>query len=395
MSKDITIGLIPSPDMPQKMVSKIIDHLGSEMAHHVDDKVNWQFSQYVASIIGTAEHVDKAIDIAIDIRKSEHWDFAICITDLPSISSTKTVICDINKASQTAMLSLPALGVMNLKNKLRDLITGIVSYIYHDQDELPHLIKKHHKLSRVTEVQPKGDDENEDETTRLIVKSTILGWLHLITGMTLANEPWTAIFDFKKIISVSFATGTYISIFSTPWDLSLHYDYWRFILLTLLSIFGMVGWLIYAYHLWEPPNPRTQRLYRYVYNFTTVTTLTIITFLNYLALFVLLTFSILLFVPASLFAGWTSLELNNPTAGDYFHLIWFVTSLGILAGAMGSAVESADKIKRVTYSYRQYFRYETLEQQQEKEEESQHEAEDDEESYEGNKQSHDKEEEDE
>ena len=71
-----------------------------------------------------------------------------------------------------------------------------------------------------------------------------------------------------KIISVSFATGTYISIFSTPWDISLDYDYWRFILLMFMSIFGMVGWLIYSYNLWERKNPKTQKLYRYIYNFT-------------------------------------------------------------------------------------------------------------------------------
>ena len=38
-------------------------------------------------------------------------------------------------------------------------------------------------------------------------------------------------------------------------------------------------------------------------------------------------------------------------------LIWFVSSLGLLAGAMGSTVENEEKIRRITYSYRQYHRY--------------------------------------
>ncbi|WP_251276940.1 hypothetical protein, partial [Enterobacter hormaechei] len=82
----------------------------------------------------------------------------------------------------------------------------------------------------------------------------------------------------KKIISVSFATGTYIAIFSTPWDISLDYSYWRYILLMLLSVLGMVGWLIYSYKLWERPSANTQKLYRFIYNIKTFTTLLTITF---------------------------------------------------------------------------------------------------------------------
>ena len=52
-------------------------------------------------------------------------------------------------------------------------------------------------------------------------------------------------------------------------------------------------------------------------------------------------------------------------------MIWFVASLGLLAGAMGSTVENEEKIRRITYSYRQYHRYKEAEQEQEQQEESQ------------------------
>ena len=147
-----------------------------------------------------------------------------------------------------------------------------------------------------------------------------------------------------KIISVSFATGTYIAIFSTPWDISLDYSYWRYILLMLLSVLGMVGWLIYSYKLWERPSANTQKLYRFIYNITTFTTLLTITFLNFIVLYILLSLSTILFVPPELFSNWTSLNSEHPTILNYINLIWFITSLGILAGAMGSTVENAEKL---------------------------------------------------
>ena len=78
--------------------------------------------------------------------------------------------------------------------------------------------------------------------------------------------------------------------------------------------------------------------------------------MNYVVLYLLLSISISLFVPVSLFNSWTS---ANPdfTFINYLKLLWFVSSLGLLAGAMGSTVENEEKIRRITYSYRQYHRY--------------------------------------
>ena len=66
--------------------------------------------------------------------------------------------------------------------------------------------------------------------------------------------------------------------------------------------------------------------------------------MNYVVLYLLLSISISLFVPVSLFNSWTS---ANPdfTFINYLKLLWFVSSLGLLAGAMGSTVENEEKIE--------------------------------------------------
>ncbi len=360
---NITVGLIPSPDMPHKMINKIYDELPRAIQEQTNYE-DWRFDKHVASIVGTAEHMDKAMDIAANMKKQKQWDYAVCITDLPNFSNHKTVVCDINYDNNIALISLPVLGSIKLKKKLKHFITYVIQLLHNGSSDQQLLNKRDFKLTQFNTVIPNEDTDDQNHE-RIVVKSTTLGWFHLIAGMTYANEPWSAIFDFKKIISVSFATGTYISIFSTPWDLSLDYNYWRFILLTLLSIFGMVGWLIYSYSLWERQSPKTQKLYRYIYNFTTVTTLITITLFNFLSLFLLLTVSTLLFVPPELFSNWTTLNSKEPTLINYINLIWFITSLGILAGAMSSTVENAEKIKRVTYSFRQYYRNKQLEQEEE------------------------------
>ncbi len=171
------------------------------------------------------------------------------------------------------------------------------------------------------------------------------------------------IFNFKKIISVAFATGTYVSIFSMPWELSVIYSPLRLIILMVIAILGMAGWLFYAHQLIEKKTAKSQRVYRYIYNSTTLVTLSLITLINYVILYLLLIISITLFVPVELFNSWTSAQAQF-TFSNYMRLIWFVSSLGLLAGAMGSTVENEEKIRRITYSYRQYHRYKKAEQEQ-------------------------------
>ena len=197
-----------------------------------------------------------------------------------------------------------------------------------------------------------------------------MSWIQLVAGLTRANQPWKNIFNFKKIISVAFATGTYISIFSMPWELSVIYSPFRLILLMVIAIVGMAGWLFYAHQLLERKTAKSQRVYRYIYNSTTLVTLSMITLINYFILYILLAVSITLFVPVDLFNSWTSAKAQF-TFTNYLRLIWFVASLGLLAGAMGSTVENEEKIRRITYSYRQYHRYKEAEQEEKQQEESQ------------------------
>ena len=131
----------------------------------------------------------------------------------------------------------------------------------------------------------------------------------------------------------------------------------------VIAILGMAGWLFYAHQLIEKKTAKSQRVYRYIYNSTTLVTLSLITLINYVILYLLLIISITLFVPVELFNSWTSAQAQF-TFSNYMRLIWFVSSLGLLAGAMGSTVENEEKIRRITYSYRQYHRYKEAEQEQ-------------------------------
>lgn len=94
----------------------------------------------------------------------------------------------------------------------------------------------------------------------------------------------------------------------------------------------------------------------------------------------------MLFVPDNLFQLWGKADGDNSFL-NYLRLTWFITSVGLLAGALGSVLEGDEKMKELTYSSRQFARSQKIDEQLEKEEASSNYKER-EEQHEGQVQSH-------
>lgn len=373
------IGIVPSPGIAHEFIKKVIPKVQKLLNQRLEQQTTWQFDIKVDLMIGSAEDTTQSLDKLADLKETHEWDFALGLIDLPNISDHKIVVSDFNNKQQAAYISLPALGGFDVKHKLTNAMTSVIEQLYYNQPKQtlnihPLIRTKAVKFSEGNEnadKEDKQDDEQRDYNRhehRYVNTVFILAWIQLIMGLTRINQPWKAVFNFKKIVSVAFATGTYVAIFSMPWELSVTYSPLRFILLMFIAIVGMAFWLSYAHQLFERNTAKSQRIYRYVYNTTTLLTLTVITLLNYVALYILLSITVTLFVPAELFDSWTSAN-GHYMFSNYLKLIWFVASLGLLAGAMGSTVENEEKIRRLTYSYRQYHRYKEAEKEKEEQEE--------------------------
>ena len=99
------------------------------------------------------------------------------------------------------MLSLPSLGWIDLRRKLRDSLTSIIEQLYYSTSRVAPKI---HPL-----IHPKAVEPNEDETPkqRYIHRWFILSWIQLILGLTRANEPWKNIFNFKRLFQLLLQLG--------------------------------------------------------------------------------------------------------------------------------------------------------------------------------------------
>lgn len=400
-TKTIKLGLVPSPDLPANITNKLIDSLPSFLNKTVDPLVNWKPKLIIDPVVGSAEYMNQLMNSLIELKHEYQWDYVICLTDLPHFMNKHVVVADLNISHNIALVSIPSLGIFPMKKRIKNIIVNILRDLRQNQNRESveetietkrispfSFIQRYtfttgssdkqtlEKQTKEKNADNKRDKDNEDEKNytqedtekqadiRYIITSKSVGQIRLLAGMTYANRPWNALVSLKKIIVFALGTGIYITIFPTPWKLSTIYNLPRFITLMFVTILGMVVWMIVAHQLWEKKTAKGDPRLRKLYNYTTVTTLSSVIFVNYIILFVLFLTTIAIFVPPELFEAGTNIE-GKPTIKHYLQLTWLITSLGTIAGSIGTTSENEVNIRQATYSYRQMKRYNEIQKESE------------------------------
>lgn len=384
----LTIGIIPAPDLPTSVAEAIKDDLPESLSAAIDDKIAWNVEIEVSPLTGAAEKVKDIVEEGKKLLEKNNWDYAICLTDLPIFSGKNAVLADANIADCVAQISLPAFGALPTPKRVSKTMIHIVNELYSRQmdnnnelqllqkgigplDKTAHkgLISKFKAVFRFSPIRRKSSPQDIDGVgvgVRFIMASKLIGLIHVLLGMAVANRPWTIMPSFKGIVALAFASGAYGLIFPTLWQLSVTYEIPRFFGLMVASILAMNIWIVFAHNLWERPIKHSTNSFRGLYNAATIITLTTSILMYYIVLFFLFLVAVTVFVPPDLYGSQTD---KNIELGDYLKLAWLVTSVATVAGSIGSGLEKTDEVGKITYGYRQYIRYEQMKQNQKKEEE--------------------------
>src|SRR5699024_3045949 len=131
--KKITIGLIPSPDVSQKLMDKIIDKLKINIEKKLDKNIDWQFEVKVNTFVGAAEYVYETLLKGLERKERNKRDYALSINDLPSISEGKLFISDIGTKDSVCFVSLPSSGSFRFKKRIVKAITYIIEILYNKE----------------------------------------------------------------------------------------------------------------------------------------------------------------------------------------------------------------------------------------------------------------------
>jgi hypothetical protein len=357
----VTLGLIPAPDIPEKIANEIAEELGKLLSRRVDATVSWEVPVVTDPLTGSGREAPEILDVCRERMLREGWDLAICLTDLPVYRGGRLVAADVSGQREVAGLSLPALGAMRLRPKALELTLHLATELYaRTKDTDPGDPPGRGPRSAVSvgpfrRVEPPDEDMRAMDVDVRFAAPGARGRLGLLAGMVLANRPWKMLPAFKGAIAAAFATGAYALVITTLWLLADSVGWARLLLLMVTAIVAMVAWIIVAHHLWERPEDPDQQKWAALYNGVTVLTVSMAVLIAYAILFALIFLAAWVFVPG----GYFQTILKHPVGfGEYLTLSWLAASLATVAGALGASLEDEETVREASYGYRQRRRHE-------------------------------------
>jgi hypothetical protein len=357
----VVLGLIPAPDIPEKIARELASELPELLTNRVDDNVSWEVPIVVDSLTGTHREAPEILDVCRERRLGEGWDLALCLTDLPVYRERRLIVADVSAKRGVAGLSLPTMGAIRLRPRARELILQLARELYERtrepgaDDRLARGSQPTGSVGSFRRIDPPDEDMKAMDVEARFAAPGPLGHLRLWAGMVLANRPWKMLPAFKGAIAAAFATGAYVLVITTLWILADSVGWARLLLLMVTALVAMVIWIIVAHHLWERPSDREQRKWAALYNAVTVLTVSVAVLLAYAILFALLFVAAWVFVPSAYFQT----ILKHPVGfGEYLTLSWLGASLATVAGALGASLEDEETVRQASYGYRQRRRQE-------------------------------------
>jgi hypothetical protein len=250
----------------------------------------------------------------------EGWDLAICLTDLPLLVGRRPVKAHASVSLGVGIVSVPALGPIDVEDRVREAVVRLVDRLLGSDDET------------ITHAAPAAR-----------------GGLRLILGMLRANRPWQLAAGLSRALVGAVGTGALALASTGVWHLADGSSWVRLTAITVSSLLITCVSLILIHDLWERSPAAAARPRVVLINLATALTIFLGIACLYVALFVLTLTGGAALIPSDVLSE----ELGHPVGVDeYLRLAWLTSSLAILGGALGAAIENERAVREAAYGYR-------------------------------------------
>ncbi|MHA6799826.1 hypothetical protein [Bounagaea algeriensis] len=344
------LGLVADPDMP----THVADRLAAEIADWLTEALGGEWGTDVLSAPVSAGESDRAaiLDAVDDHRRDRGWRYAVYLTDLPLLLRERPVVATASPERAVALVSLPALGGLQPHRRMRQMLRQLLDDLVAEPRD-GKVSGEHRLSSRLTDLLAPVHRTQLSETSAVRYTGTrTRGWLRLMFGMVRTNRPWQLVFGLSSALAAAIATSAFGLSSTTIWMIADNLSPQRQLLSSVFSVALLVFWLVAAHGLWERGRRRSAGFRRLaaLYNGSTLLTLGLGVGTMYVGLFLVNIGAAWFLLPPAVLA---SNLLHAPGAGTYVNLAWGFATMGVVAGALGSSLESDGAVRQAAYGYRE------------------------------------------
>jgi hypothetical protein len=324
MPATVELGIVSAPGASLEHAEQLADDLPPALGSRLGD-YEWRVSVHEADPAEPSADTDELFGALRRRLVDERWELAVGLTELPLRSRRQPVTAQANPQYGVGLVSLPALGGVKVRERLRDAAERVVEGIVGGDARVGELAA------------PLGEARAREDGTIRFVGAALRGNLRLLAGTVRANQPATVIMRLSRALTGSLGTGAFALASSNVWMLADGTTWRRLVLLAVLSTLATVVALILAHGLWERTDDPRARERVVLFNLATAITIGIGVVFLYAGLFLVTITAALALIPPDVLEQQLKHGID---AGDYVQLAWLVTTLATIGGALGSLVES-------------------------------------------------------
>jgi hypothetical protein len=358
----VSVGVLADKGLPERVITAIVDDLPGVFAARMSGGTRWRVEHRVEQL-----PLDEDGDIPMRALSQRHrqeqgWDLLVLVTDLPRRVGRKPVVAGIDVEHGVAMISLPALGAVLVRRRTRALLTRVVRQLVSQRLGLEGDHGGRGVVAGLGEALAPTQRMSGHESATHLALVGVRGRLRLLAGMVRDNRPWRLVPHLAGATAAAAGTAAYGVITSSFWKLADALSPLRLAGITVVTIVIMAVWLVVYNHLWDRPSETAERRKALLYNVSTAATLAIGVACMYAILFAVALLAAVVLIDS----GYLAQTLGHPAGvGSYLNLVWLASSVGIVAGALGSSLEDEDSVRKATYSRRERERQEGNRRQRE------------------------------
>ncbi len=337
MRSTVTLGVIVAPRLERDVPPELGEQLVEDLARR-HPSVDWRTELVVDRLVEPPARVTDILDDARRGLLRRQWHLAVVVTDLPLRVNGRPVARRASRTHGVALVSLPALGPLHVRPRLRRALVELVDALLGRVDK---------KADDVLRELTAENAEHVVILRPLFVTAVLFSHFRLLLGMVRANRPWRLVGRLYSALIAALAVGAYGVVTSDLWRLSTALDWWRLAITSAVSIAITTATVIVVPGLWERTSDPRVRGQVVLFNLATATTVTLGIVSLYAVLFLLILAGAALVTAPQTFAQSVGRDVG---LGDYATLAWFVASLATIGGALGSALESEDAVRAAAYA---------------------------------------------
>lgn len=334
MSGGFKVDVVADHGPPERTVAKILKEQKLEGVRQV-------YRQLPLKPNGELD-LDGVMQWAADDRA----DLLIVVTETPRRTGPRPKIAGIYVDEGLVIISLPALGLVNIQHKLEKVIETSIGICRDGR-----LTGAHKSALWPYRV---GYGRSRSETRVFVHAPRVLpGRIVLVLGMVKMNEPLKTLPKLTSALAAAAATSAFGIFYGSIWQMAAALPTIRLAAIALTVIILMAGWLISSNRLWNRGRRYGSIAEGAMYNAAVVVTLLMAVSLLYATLFVGVLVAGLIIIEA----GYLSEVLGEKASfRHYLDIAWLAASMGTVAGSLGSNFDSDEDLMRLTHGRREALR---------------------------------------